>query len=180
LGKSFLAANLGAVLAQLGKRVVVVDADMRRGQINTRFGLDREIGMSEYIAGQANISEIFKTTAINNLYAVTSGHMPPNPSELLMHKRFEMLLKDLRYNSDIQIFDAPPVLAVSDAAIIGRQVGATLLVARAGTHPISELEQAVMRLNQAGVSVKGFIFNDLNLDSRRSRYRKKSYIYQYK
>jgi tyrosine-protein kinase Etk/Wzc len=179
LGKSFLAANLGVVLAQLGKRTVVVDADMRRGQINTRLGLDREIGISEYIAGQANISEIFKSTVIQNLYAVTSGNMPPNPSELLMHKRFEMLLKDLRHNSDIQIFDAPPVLAVSDAAIIGRHVGATLLVVRAGTQPLFELEQAVIRLNQAGVSVKGFIFNDINLDRQHRRYGQKGYIYQY-
>jgi tyrosine-protein kinase Etk/Wzc len=116
---------------------------------------------------------------MQNLYAVTSGFMPPNPSELLMHKRFEMLLKDLRYHSDIQIFDSPPVLAVSDAAIIGRHVGATLLVARAGTHSIHELEQAVIRLNQAGVSVKGFIFNDVNLNRQRNRYGQKGYVYQY-
>jgi tyrosine-protein kinase Etk/Wzc len=179
LGKSFLAMNLGAVLAQLDKRTVVVDADLRRGQINTRFGLDRAIGISEYIADQATISEIIKSTAIQNLYAVTSGCIPPNPSELLMHKRFEMLLKELRDHSDIQIIDAPPVLTVSDAAIIGRHVGATLLVARAGTHPIYELEHTVKRLNQAGVSVKGFIFNDINLNRQRSRYGQKGYIYQY-
>jgi len=77
------------------------------------------------------------------------------------------------------IIDAPPVLAVSDAAIIGRHVGATLIVARAGKHPILELEQAVKRLNQAGVQVKGFIFNDFKTERQRNRYGYRGYVFQY-
>lgn len=179
LGKSFISKNLAAVLAQLGKHVVIIDADLRRGHINKEFGLAREVGVSEYVADQVNIDEIIKPTSIANLCIVTTGLIPPNPSELLMHPRFETLLAELSSRFDTIIIDAPPVLAVSDAAIIGRHVGATLIVARAGKHPIEELEQAVKRLNQAGVQVKGFIFNDLNTDRQRYRYGYKGYVYRY-
>ncbi|SBT08624.1 Capsular exopolysaccharide family [Candidatus Accumulibacter aalborgensis] len=179
LGKSFISKNLGAVLAQAGKRIVIVDADLRRGHINKEFGVGRVTGISEYIAGQATLTDIVKPTQIPNLSIVTTGQIPPNPSELLMHQRFETLLAELGQLFDTIIVDAPPVLAVSDAAIIGRLVGATLIVARAGKHPIQELEQAVKRLNQAGVQVKGFVFNDLNTERQRYRYGYKGYVYRY-
>jgi tyrosine-protein kinase Etk/Wzc len=179
LGKSFISKNLGAVLAQLGKRVVIIDADMRRGHINKEFGLPRVMGVSEFVTGQATLENIIKPTSVPNLYVVTTGQIPPNPSELLMHSRFEELLKQLSEQFDNLIVDAPPILAVSDAAIIGRHVGATLMVARAGKHPIRELEQAVKRMNQAGVQVKGFVFNDLNTDRQRYRYGYKGYVYRY-
>lgn len=179
LGKSFISKNLGAVLAQLGKRVVIIDADMRRGHINKEFALPRAMGVSEFVTGQATLENIIKPTSVPNLYVVTTGQIPPNPSELLMHSRFEELLKQLSEQFDNLIVDAPPILAVSDAAIIGRHVGATLMVARAGKHPIRELEQAVKRMNQAGVQVKGFVFNDLNTDRQRYRYGYKGYVYRY-
>lgn len=179
LGKSFISKNLGAVLAQAGKRVVIVDADLRRGHINKEFGLSRETGVSEYVAGSANIDSIVKPTSVENLWVITTGQIPPNPSELLMHLRFEELLENLSERFDTVIVDAPPILAVSDAAIIGRHVGATLMVARAGRHPIRELEQAVKRLHQSGVQVKGFVFNDLNTDRQRYRYGYKGYVYRY-
>lgn len=179
LGKSFISKNLGAVLAQAGKRVVIVDADLRRGHINKEFGLSRETGVSEYVAGAASIDSIVKPTSVENLWVITTGQIPPNPSELLMHLRFEELLENLSERFDTVIVDAPPILAVSDAAIIGRHVGATLMVARAGRHPIRELEQAVKRLHQSGVHVKGFVFNDLNTDRQRYRYGYKGYVYRY-
>lgn len=179
LGKSFISKNLGAVLAQTGKRIVIVDADLRRGHINKEFGLKRETGISEYVAGEASIDDVVKPTAVPNLWVVSTGQIPPNPSELLMHLRFEELLDKLGQRFDTLIVDAPPILAVSDAAIIGRHVGATLMVARAGHHPVRELEQAVKRLNQSGVQVKGFVFNDLNVDRQRYRYGYKGYVYKY-
>lgn len=179
LGKSFISKNLGVVLAQSGKRVVIVDADLRRGHINKDFGLRREEGISEYVAASASIDDVIKPTAIPNLWVVTTGQIPPNPSELLMHLRFEDLLEQLGERFDTLIVDAPPILAVSDAAIIGRHVGATLMVARAGHHPIRELEQAVKRLHQTGVHVKGFVFNDLDTSRQRYRYGYKGYVYRY-
>lgn len=179
LGKSFISKNLGAVLAQTGKRVVIVDADLRRGHINKEFGLKRERGISEFVAGEVKIDDIVKPTAVPNLWVVTTGQIPPNPSELLMHLRFEELLEKLGERFDTLIVDAPPILAVSDAAIIGRNVGATLMVARAGQHPPRELEQAVKRLRQAGVFVKGFVFNDLDMERQRYRYGYRGYVYKY-
>lgn len=179
MGKSFISKNLGAVLAQLGKRIVLVDADLRRGHIHKELGLPRAAGISEFVAGQNTLDDIVKDTRVPNLCVVTTGQIPPNPSELLMHPRFEELLIALGQRFDTIIVDAPPILAVSDAAIIGRHVGATLAVARAGKQPIQELEQAVKRLNQAGVQVKGFIFNDLNTDRQRYRYGYKGYVYRY-
>ncbi|WP_273703896.1 polysaccharide biosynthesis tyrosine autokinase [Candidatus Accumulibacter vicinus] len=179
LGKSFVSKNLGAVLAQLDKRVVIVDADLRRGHLHKEFDIERSPGLSEYVAGQASLEEILKPTVLPTLRVVATGQIPPNPSELLMHPRFEVLLAALAANFDTVIVDAPPVLAVSDAAIIGRHVGATLMIARAGKHPIRELEQAVKRLNQAGVQVKGFVFNDLNVSRQNYRYGYKGYVYRY-
>jgi len=179
LGKSFISKNLGVVLAQTGKRIVIVDADLRRGHINKEFGLERASGVSEYVTGRAILSDIVKPSQIPNLAIVSTGQIPPNPSELLMHPRFETMLQELGQIFDTVIVDAPPILAVSDAAIIGRHVGATLMVARAGKHPIQELEQAIKRLHQAGVQVKGFVFNDLDLDRQRYRYGSKGHVYRY-
>lgn len=179
LGKSFISKNLGAVLANAGQRIVIIDADLRKGHINKEFGLRREAGVSEYVVGSVKLEDIVKPTSIPNLWVVTTGQIPPNPSELLMHQRFEQLLEQLGQQFDTLIVDAPPVLAVSDAAIIGRLAGATLMVARAGRHPIAELEQSIKRLNHAGVQVKGFVFNDLNTDRQRYRYGYKGYVYRY-
>jgi tyrosine-protein kinase Etk/Wzc len=179
LGKSFISKNLATVLAQVDKRVVIVDGDLRRGHLHKEFGVERGLGLSEYVAGQASLDDILKPTLVPRLSLVTTGQIPPNPSELLMHSRFTGLLDDLAARFDTVIVDAPPVLAVSDAAIIGRHVGATLMVARAGKHPIRELEQAVKRLNQAGVQVKGFVFNDLNVSRQSYRYGYKGYVYRY-
>lgn len=180
LGKSFISKNLGAVLANAGQRIAIIDADLRKGHINKEFGLRREVGVSEYVVGSVKLEDIVKPTSVPNLWVVTTGQIPPNPSELLMHQRFEQMLELLGKQFDTLIVDAPPILAVSDAAIIGRMAGATLMVARAGRHPIAELEQSVRRLNHAGVQVKGFVFNDLNTDRQRYRYGYKGYVYHYK
>jgi len=178
LGKSFVSKNLGVVLAQAGKKVIVIDADLRRGHIHKEFGLKRDHGLSEYIGGRFDMRSIIKTTSVPNLSVITTGQIPPNPSELLMHERLGALFSALEAEFDTLIVDAPPVLAVSDAVVIGRHVGATMLVARAGQHPIAELEQAIKRLRQGGVEVKGFIFN--GMDMRRQRYRYGYSGYQYK
>lgn len=180
VGKSFITKNLAAVLAQAGKRVIVVDADLRKGHINKAFGMERGMGVSDYVMGIIPLCDIVVPTGIDNFRLVTTGQIPPNPSELLMHPRFAEMLAELETQCDVLIVDAPPVLAVSDAAIIGRQVGATLLVARAGRHPIRELEQAIKRFDQAGVEVKGFVFNGFDLSRQRHRFGYEGYHYQYK
>ncbi len=108
------------------------------------------------------------------------GYLPPNPSELLMHSRFQSLIQSLHQSFDMVIIDAPPILAVSDAAIVGRFTTATLMVVRAGMHPLNEIEQAVRRLAQAGVAVKGFVFNDLSEKYQKYRHGYQGYVYRYK
>jgi tyrosine-protein kinase Etk/Wzc len=179
LGKSFISKNLGAVLAQVDKRVVIVDADLRRGHLHKEFGIERAVACPSMLPDRHRWKKFSRPLRCPCCRVVTTGQIPPNPSELLMHPRFEVLLAELAANFDTVIVDAPPVLAVSDAAIIGRHVGATLMIARAGKHPIRELEQAVKRLNQAGVQVKGFVFNDLNVSRQNYRYGYKGYVYRY-
>lgn len=180
VGKSFVARNLAAVLAQTGKTVALVDGDLRRGHLHKEFGVPRDGGLSEFISGNAQLSDVLRSTSVPGLYLLTTGHRPPNPSELLMHPRFGVVAEQLAKSFDIVIIDAPPILAVSDAVIIGRQVAATLIVARAGQHPMGELEQTVKRFAQAGVAVKGFVFNDYDTSRQRHRYGYGGYVYQYK
>lgn len=180
VGKSFIARNLAAVLAQTGKTVALVDGDLRRGHLHKEFGVPRSGGLSDFISGDTPLSELLRSTGLPGLYLMTTGDRPPNPSELLMHPRFAALTEQLAQSFDMVIIDAPPILAVSDAIIIGRQVAATLIVARAGQHPMGELEQTVKRFAQAGVAVKGFVFNDYDVSRQRHRYGYGGYVYQYK
>lgn len=179
IGKSFISKNLGVVLAQSGKRVAIIDADLRKGHIHREFDMQREIGVSEFISGEAQLTDIIKPTVVPGLSVITTGRRPPNPSELLMHANFKEMLDQVGSLVDILIVDAPPILAVSDAAIIGRHTGATLMVVRAGKHPIGEIEQAVKRLGQSGVAIKGFVFNDMDTTRQRYRYGYSGYVYRY-
>jgi tyrosine-protein kinase Etk/Wzc len=163
VGKSFVALNLAAVLAQSDKTVLLIDADMRRGHLNRYFGVDKAQGLSDYVVGQIELADAIKSVGIDGLGFMPTGERPPNPSELLMATRFSSLLERASEDYDYVIVDAPPVLAVSDAAIIGMLVGATLLVARAGQHHISELDSAVKQLAQSGAKVRGFVLNDVRI-----------------
>jgi tyrosine-protein kinase Etk/Wzc len=177
LGKSFLAVNLGAVLGTARKSVVLVDADLRRGRLHEHLQVSRGPGLSEYVAGDARLEDLARATAVPGMALVTTGALPANPSELLLHERFAQLLGELSRGFDHVIVDTPPVLAVTDAAIIGRLAGATLLVLKSGEHPLRQVEDSLQRLRQAGVDVKGSIFNQAGLRGADYRYR---YSYEYR
>ncbi|MFN3984647.1 MAG: polysaccharide biosynthesis tyrosine autokinase [Rhodocyclaceae bacterium] len=180
VGKSFISRNLASVLAQAGRKVVLIDGDLRKGHLHKEFGLPREGGLSEFISGVQDLDSVVRPTCIDGVSLITTGVLPPNPSELLMHPRFKGLLDALGQRFEIVLIDGSPILAVSDSAIIGRHTTATLLVARAGMHPVGELDQAVRRLAQAGVAVKGFVFNDFDPRLQRYRYGYGGYVYRYK
>lgn len=162
VGKSFISVNLGAVLVTSGERVLVIDADMRRGHINEYFGRPRDKGLSEVIAGVLPLSEAIYATPIPGLDLLTTGKIPPNPSELLLHPHFAELLSTVSAQYDRVIIDCPPIMAVTDAAIVGRQVGTVLLAARFAVTPMNELEAAISRLRQAGVPVNGILLNGVD------------------
>ena len=160
VGKTFVAANLAVTIAQAGQRVLLVDADMRRGTLHLALGVRSEGGLSELISGQIPLEEAVRRVAgAENLSFISRGEVPPNPSELLMTPGFNELLAQLGPQYDIVIIDTPPVLAVTDAAVIGHQVGTCLMVVRFGLNQQREIALAKQRLEQNGVEVKGAIFN---------------------
>ena len=180
VGKSFVSVNLAVVLTSNDKKVLLIDADLRRGHLHQYLGLKRENGLSEFISGDIPIGQVLHQTTIPNLTLIPTGTIPPNPSKLLLHKRFVNCLSVLAPRYDHIIIDSPPILAVTDATIIGQAVGGTLMVLKAGEHPMREIEQAVKRLKQAGVNLRGLLFNDVNVQSQRYGAGKYSYQYSYK
>ncbi|WP_245392686.1 polysaccharide biosynthesis tyrosine autokinase [Salinicola halimionae] len=160
VGKSFVSINLAAVCAQAGQRVLVVDADMRKGQVHSVFGAPSENGLSDVLSGKLPLDQVIRDVdGVDNLQYVSRGMAPPNPSELLMGSRFSEFLAAVSERFDLVIVDSPPVLAVTDAAIIGDQVGTTLILARFQLNPPKELELAINRLKTAGVEPRGAILN---------------------
>ncbi|MEJ5897623.1 polysaccharide biosynthesis tyrosine autokinase [Aquabacterium sp. G14] len=182
IGKSFTSANFAAVLAASDKRVLLVDADMRKGHIHQFFGIERGMGLSELIAGTQTLDKVVHKNLAPGLDFVTTGSVPPNPAELLMSPHTSQLLKDIASAYDIVLIDTPPVLAVADTAVLAPQVGTVFLVAREDVSTLGEVEETTKRLKQVGVTVQGVIFNGINVDKRRygnkySRYRYRAYNY---
>ncbi|XKE43598.1 polysaccharide biosynthesis tyrosine autokinase [Cobetia sp. UIB-001] len=160
IGKSFVAANLAAVCAQAGQRVLVVDADMRKGHMHSIFDERSECGLSDYLAGKKSLEDVIRTvSALETLSYVARGIAPPNPSELLMSTRFQEFLAAVSERFDLVIIDSPPILAVTDAAVIGKHVGTTLLVTRFEINAPKEVEVSLKRLAASGIAVKGGILN---------------------
>jgi tyrosine-protein kinase Etk/Wzc len=160
IGKSFVTLNLAAVLAQSGKKILVIDGDLRKGYAHTILGLELKNGLSDILSGKSNmIDSVQISTDLNNLHLISRGAIPPNPSELLMHERLDELLKWASENYDIVLIDTPPILAVTDGAIIGQSVGTVLMVARFEFNTLKEIEIGVRRFEQNGIIIKGIILN---------------------
>ncbi len=176
VGKSFITANLATVLAQVGQKVAVVDADMRKGHLHRYFGHNGQQGLSTILSGQADLDAVMAGTDIANLDFLPRGQVPPNPSELLMHPRFKQLMEDLSQRYDLVLVDTPPVLAVTDAAIIGQLAGTSLLVARFGQNSVKEVDVSINRFDQNKVEIKGVI---LNCIERRASNEYGYYAYKY-
>jgi tyrosine-protein kinase Etk/Wzc len=181
IGKSFVSGNLAAVLARAGSKVLVVDADLRKGALQRQFwARDRSGGLSDALSGLAEWPTVVHKTTIPNLDLIMSGSLPSNPSELLMLDTFDSFLAQASKIYDYVILDAPPVLAVTDALIIGSKVDTALLVAKYGMHPIEELRACLRKMERQGIPVLGCVFNDvqpLSLAGNHSRYR---YAYHYR
>lgn len=177
VGKSFVCSNLAVTIAQAGQRVLLVDADMRRGTLHRLLGVRAEDGLSELISGQIPLDDAIRHVAgTENLSFISRGRIPPNPSELLMHANFASLLHQLGSRYDLVIIDTPPVLAVTDAAVIGQHAGTSLLVVRYGENQSREIAMAKQRLEQNGVELKGAIVNGVQKGSARAT---GHYVYSY-
>ncbi|ULR32460.1 tyrosine-protein kinase Wzc [Dickeya fangzhongdai] len=159
IGKSFISANLGAVIALAGQRVLIADCDMRKGYTHHMLGTTPDNGMSDILSGQIEAEKATRNTDVANMFFIPRGQIPPNPSELLMHKNFVAFVEWASRNFDIVLLDTPPILAVTDAAIISRQAGTSLLVARFEMNTPKEVEISIRRFEQNGAAIKGVILN---------------------
>lgn len=170
VGKSFVCVNLAYVLATAERRVLLVDCDLRRGGVHRYFGVARQPGVSDVVSGAAELAKAIRPTRNPHLDILPMGRTPPNPAELLGSHAFEQLLGWASQRYAFVIADTPPILAVTDPALVARLAGVNLLVLRAGVHPLREIALAAKRLAQSGVRVQGFVLNDVR--TVRGRYGK--------
>ena len=158
-GKTFISSNLAATVASTGKKVLFIDADLRKGYVHKMLGHKQNKGLSDVLSGQIELESVIEKVTGAEFDYIGRGQVPPNPAELLMHARFSELLNWASQNYDLVMVDTPPILAVTDAAIIGRYVGTALLVARFEANTAKEIEISVKRFEQSGVAIKGCILN---------------------
>lgn len=167
-GKTFVSCNLAAVIAQSDKKVLLIDADLRKGQVHHVIGCSEKDGLSDVLISSKNLLEVVKKTQIENLDFISRGKIPPNPSELLMNANFKHLMVWASSQYDIVIIDTPPVLAVSDACIAAKYAGTIMLVARFQKNTLKEMEVSAKRFAQNNLAINGVIFN--GVEKRASNY----------
>ncbi len=161
IGKSFISVNLATILAQSNKRVLLIDADLRRGYLNKYFNAEIKPGLSEYLAGEVGLNEITHHSEVAGLDMITRGKSPTNPSEALSTPQFIAFLEEIMPLYDHILIDTPPVLAVTDGVVIAQNAGVNLVIARHAKTHMKELELTLSRFEQAGIKVNGFILNDI-------------------
>lgn len=159
IGKTFICSNLAALVGKANQKVLLIDADMRRGYTHELLGASNKIGLSDVLSGKAALGENMIQRGAYCFDFIPRGQVPPNPSELLMHSRMNELLHWASTNYDLVLIDTPPILAVTDASIIGKLVGTSLMVVRFETNTLKEVEFSYRRFMQNGIEIKGVILN---------------------
>ncbi|MBU8752332.1 CpsD/CapB family tyrosine-protein kinase [Priestia megaterium] len=163
-GKSTTASNLATVYAQQGLRVLLIDADLRKPTAHYTFRVENHIGLTNVLTNQSTLGKAVQATEVPDLFLLTSGPIPPNPAELLASNRMTELLKEMKAEFDMVIFDTPPVLAVSDAQILANQVDGTILVVSSGKTDKEAAVKAKELLHKANAKVLGAVLNNRKLD----------------
>ena len=158
-GKSATATNLAVVMAQLGRRVLIVDADLRKPRLHEVLQVSNRAGLVSYLTGGADFESVVRNTAVQNLWVIPSGPIPPNPSELLASDRMEELVRLTRSRFDFVVIDTPPILPVTDAALVGTRVDGVTLCLRAGKVTRDEARTCLDRLKLSGIKVLGVVLN---------------------
>ncbi|HEX7932905.1 MAG TPA: polysaccharide biosynthesis tyrosine autokinase [Paraburkholderia sp.] len=162
-GKSFVAANIATLQAEIGARVLLIDADMRRGHLASHFNQSNRGGLSEVLSDRMPLRNALRSTGIDGLSFMSCGTRPDNPAALLARPRFKEVLERLSAQFDLVIFDTPPFLAVTDASIIASEAGASLLVLRSGMQSEEEIEDTVRKMERAEGRIAGAVFNGIPL-----------------
>lgn len=163
-GKSVTAANLAIAFAQQGVRTLLVDADMRRSVLHKKFGMERSPGLSDLLVSDEVELEVIRSTQVDNLYLLPAGAHPPNPAELVGGARMERLLEKLRSQFEAIVIDSPPMLAVTDASVLGPKTDGVILVVRAERTDKDAIALAVQQLRHVGADILGVVVNDARAD----------------
>lgn len=165
-GKSTVVANLGVVMAQDGKKVLIIDCDMRNPAMHKYFTMDNYHGLSNLLRYGAEIDDVIKGTGIAGLSLIPGGPIPPNPAELLSLQRMRYLLSNAKAKFDLVLLDTPAAIAVTDAAVLASSVNGVLLVLKAGSTAIEKVQSVKMQLEIAGANIIGVVLNDLKIKRR--------------
>ncbi len=171
-GKTFLVANLAISLAQMGKRVILVDSDLRRPRIHSIFGLKKSPGLTDTLVAEISGESATQDTELENLKFIACGTIPPNPAELLSSKGMTKLIDDLRKEFDFILFDSPPVMSVTDAVVLATLVDGVVMVIKGAETPRPPIQRAIGQLSEVNVRVLGGVLNNIDL-------KKRGYYYQY-
>lgn len=174
MGKSFVSANLAAIVGASGRKVLLIDADLREGQLHRYFSSGRVGGLSDLLAEARPVEDLLRKDVIANVDFISTGSLPPDPSELLLRPSLAALLQELAPRYDLVLIDGTPILAVSDSLIVGTHAGAIYVTVRSGVTTPGEIAESLKRLARAGLSARGMLFNDHSV--KRGRY---GYGYRY-
>ena len=170
-GKSTVAANTAVVFAQEGKRVLLVDADMRKPTVHYTFHMTNTLGLSNLLTRQASLAEVVKESEIEKLHVITCGPIPPNPAELLGSRTMNKVIEEMKEHYDIILFDAPPVLSVTDGQILSNKCEGSVLVMSAGQTEKENIVKAKEALVSSQANIIGAVLNNFTLE--------KYHYYQY-
>jgi capsular exopolysaccharide synthesis family protein len=176
-GKTFLSVNLALIFCQLNERVLLVDADMRKPKVNKSFNFELKPGLSTILTGNIDFEKALKPTYIPNLTVITSGTIPPNPSELLHSEKLALFFEEAERKFDRVIFDAPPLLMAADSALIANKADGVVFVIKGGATRLPDLVLSKKKLIDAKASVIGAVVNNLEPEARDHYY---YYHYSYK
>ena len=174
-GKSWVSSNLAVTFAQAGKKVVLIDADMRKGRVYSIFGVSPRPGLSNYLSGvdwnngdaSEDLADYIQETEVDNLYVIPAGNVPPNPSELLVSDRMQDLMTKINDLCDIIIFDGTPSQLVTDALILARIVDSTVIVTASKQTKKEDLKRVIRNINNVGGKIAGVIVNKIEVDAKK-------------
>lgn len=180
-GKSTVSGNLAYTFFQSGKRVLIIDCDLRKPSLHRKFNVSNEVGLTDVLVGTSELNKVMKKID-DNLYLLTTGTLPPNPAEIIGSNTMENFLDECKINFDYIILDTPPILPVTDSKLLAIKADATVLVVRSEISKLKHVSQAFKELGKVNANVIGTILNDVEVHSERLYYNnstksKKSKIY---